>query len=146
MICQKLWRVSPKTELTAMSTATETISEAQLKLREIARPFWFDTKGGSLARAARSLGISVSLAERIVYAKCKRIDAHVMDNIRAAYARLEARAERLADDMEASARARRSRIEGNDAERPTAGVPGMGRELAAGARRAHERPGAKRRS
>lgn len=147
MFRQKSWRVSPKVRLTEMATATDTLSEAQFKLREIARPMWADTRHGSLTRAARTLGISNSLAERIVYAKCKRIDAHVLDNIRAAYARLEARAERLADEMEASARARQSRLKGNDAdaEKPAESVPVMGRELETGTRRAHERAGAKHR-
>lgn len=93
----KAWRNVPKDKLTTMATAADNISEAQFKLREIARPMWTDTREGSLRRAARALGISASAAERIVYRKCKRIDSHVMDNIRAAYARLEARAEQAAD-------------------------------------------------
>lgn len=146
MMREKFSRVAGKSELTAMATATDTIEEASLKMRELARPMWADTRSYSLSKVARVLGLSQSQARRIVYRECKRIDAHVLDNIRAAYARLEARAERLADEMEASARARQSRIEGNDAEKPAESVPVMGRKLETGARRAHERAGAKRRS
>lgn len=124
---QKSWRVSPKGK--AMTTAADSIAEAQFKLRELARPMWTDTREGSLARVARAIGLTRSAAERIVYRKCKRIDAHVMDNIRAAYDRLEARAERLADLQLDRARAAQGAFDAVNSAPDSSGI-GMGRQKA----------------
>jgi len=117
-----------------MTSATDTVHEAQFKLRELARPMCSDTREASLHRVARVVGLSISQAQRIVYAKCKRIDAHVLDNIRANYAALEAKAERMADDMEAIARSKLQKIEADNAVdiEPDENVSGVGRKLAAG--------------
>ena len=114
---QKFWRVLPKSELTRMMTATDAIDEAQFKMRAIAQPhMWSETRQGSLTRAARIVNISFSLAERIVYRKLKRIDAHVLENIRITYARLEAKAERMADEQLKIQRVLQREIEGRDAD------------------------------
>lgn len=115
-----------------MTTAADTISEAQFKLRELARPMWADTREGSLSRVARSLGLTKSAAERIVYRKCKRIDAHVLDNIRAAYERLEARAEERADLQIARARARLEEFHAGTEASDGGGIGLGGREADSG--------------
>lgn len=88
-----------------MTTASDTIDEASFKLRAVACPTWSQTRAASLARVACSLGLTPSQARRIIYREGKRVDAHVLDNIRAAYARLEARAEQAADLQLARAQA-----------------------------------------
>ena len=88
-----------------MTTASDTIEEANFKLRAVACPTWSQTRAATLARVARSLGLTPSQARRIIYREGKRVDAHVLDNIRAAYARLEARAEQAADLQLARAQA-----------------------------------------
>lgn len=112
MTRENLSRMAGKSELTAMATATDAIDEASLKLRELARPVWTDTRSYSLSKVARVLGLSQSQARRIVYRECKRIDAHVLDNIRAAHARLEARADAFAEHQ-------RMLAEANQRERGT---------------------------
>jgi hypothetical protein len=112
---EKLRQDSGKVELTEMVSASDTIDEAQFKLRELARPpVWSDTRQASLGRVARILGITTSQARRIVYRELTRIDAHVLENIRIHYARLEARAERMADEQANIQRALKREIEGRD--------------------------------
>lgn len=107
-------RRAGKNGLTAMVSAIDTIDEAQFKLRELARPMWSDTRESSLSRVARRVGLTRSQARRIVYRELTRIDAHVLENIRIAYARLEERAERMAEAEEQIQRALRREIEGRD--------------------------------
>ena len=85
-------------EMRDMTTASEISEEASFKLSAIAMPAnWSDTRAASLMRAAARLKISPSRAKKILYRECKRIYGEEIDNIRAAYARLEARAEQAAD-------------------------------------------------
>lgn len=111
---EKPSRVLPKRESPEMVSAADTVGEAQFKLRELARPMWSGTREASLTNVARNLGLTPTQAKRIAYRELKRIDAHVLENIRIAYARLEARAERMADAEEQIQRALRREIEGRD--------------------------------
>lgn len=101
-----------------MASASDTIDEASFKLRAVACPTWADTRASSLARAARALGLTASQARRIIYRECKRIDAHVLDNIRAAYSALEAKAERIADEQHKISITLRREIEGRNHAAP----------------------------
>ena len=106
-------RNSGMSETSEMTTASDTVQEASFKLGAIAMPGnWSDTRAASLRRAAARLRISPSQAKRIIYRECKRIDAHVLDNIRAAYQSLEAKAERIADEQQKIAITLRREIEG----------------------------------
>jgi hypothetical protein len=114
MFRDKASRRAGISETANMVSAADTIDEASLKLREVARPMWSDTRASSLGRVARSLGISRSQARRIVYREVKQIPAHVLENIRIAYARLEAKAERMVEDELRIQIALRRELDGDD--------------------------------
>lgn len=105
-------RSTGKSETKRMVSAIDTVNEASFKLRAIACPSWSDTKESSIARAARTLGLSFSQARRIIYQEVKCIPAHVLENIRSAYIAFEAKTERIADEQAKIAIALRREIEG----------------------------------
>lgn len=95
-------------------TASDTVFQASIRLKEIARPKWDETREHSLERAARRIGLTSSQAERIIRGRVKSVAYHIWLRIEREYMALERRAEVAANHELKMAQASLRRYEDDD--------------------------------